>query len=101
MTHDSKRPNDGPESNDGSESNADREASDASRSPKPSGSSKPPARSPWGGLCPQCRHVKILASDRGSTFLLCRLGADDPRFTKYPPQPVVSCRGFDRLVSPT
>jgi hypothetical protein len=47
------------------------------------------------GLCPRCEHVKIVTSERGSVFLLCLLSADDPRFPKYPPQPVVSCEGFE------
>jgi len=48
------------------------------------------------GLCPRCRHVKTVTSERGSTFLLCRKSAEDPRYPKYPPQPVVSCPGFER-----
>jgi len=39
--------------------------------------------------------VKIVTSQRGSIFLLCLLSAKDPRFPKYPPQPVVSCEGFE------
>lgn len=54
------------------------------------------ARVPRTGLCPDCRHVKAITSDRGSTFLLCRKSAEDPRYPKYPPQPVVSCAGFER-----
>jgi hypothetical protein len=46
------------------------------------------------GLCPRCEHVKIVRSEKGSVFLLCLLAARDPRFAKYPPQPVVSCDGF-------
>ncbi len=48
------------------------------------------------GLCPRCRHVKVVASPRGSTFLLCLRASQDPRYPKYPPQPVVSCRGYER-----
>ena len=51
---------------------------------------------PRSGLCPECRHVKRVESERGSTFLLCRKSAADPRFPKYPPQPVVSGPGFER-----
>jgi hypothetical protein len=47
------------------------------------------------GLCPRCRHVKIVTSGKGSVFFLCLLSAADPRFPKYPPQPVVSCDGFE------
>jgi hypothetical protein len=46
------------------------------------------------GLCPRCVHVHLVRNDRGSTFLMCKLAKDDPRFAKYPPQPVVSCAGF-------
>jgi hypothetical protein len=56
---------------------------------------RPPAPGP-AGLCPDCRHVKIVTSERGSTFLLCRKAAVDPRFPRYPPQPIVSCPGFAR-----
>jgi len=57
---------------------------------------RPGKEDPGLGLCPQCAHVKKVVSGRGSTFLLCRKSADDPRYPKYPPQPVVSCRGFQR-----
>ena len=49
---------------------------------------------PGQGLCPECRNVRIITSDRGSVFLFCRLSAVDPRFPKYPPQPVIACPGF-------
>lgn len=48
------------------------------------------------GLCPDCRHVRVVANDRGSTFLRCGLAAADPRFPKYPPQPVLACSGYRR-----
>jgi hypothetical protein len=47
-----------------------------------------------GGLCPNCAHVQRIASAKGSTFLLCTLSKSDPRFPKYPPQPVLACSGF-------
>jgi hypothetical protein len=46
------------------------------------------------GLCARCTHAKVIQSDRGSRFYLCRLSAVDPRFPKYPVLPVVSCAGF-------
>jgi hypothetical protein len=46
------------------------------------------------GLCPRCANVKLITSAKGSTFLLCQLSASDPRFPRYPPQPVVACGGF-------
>ena len=59
---------------------------------------QPPARTadPARGLCPQCQHVKVVTTDRGSTFYMCRRSHDDRRFTRYPPQPVVACTGFER-----
>ena len=47
------------------------------------------------GLCPGCRHVKVVRNDRGSIFFLCRLSQFRPGYRKYPPQPVVRCDGFD------
>jgi hypothetical protein len=47
-------------------------------------------------LCARCRHVKLVRSEKGSVFLLCRLAAHDARFAKYPPQPVLACAGFER-----
>lgn len=45
------------------------------------------------GLCVDCQHAERITSARGSTFILCRLSASDPRFPKYPRQPVVACEG--------
>lgn len=59
------------------------------------------AMSNWGvvphigpGLCTTCGHVDTVRSDRGSTFLRCRLSDVDPRFSKYPTLPVVQCIGW-------
>lgn len=49
-----------------------------------------------GSLCLVCVHAQRVANDRGSIFLLCKLSKSDPRYRKYPPQPVVSCPGFTR-----
>jgi hypothetical protein len=51
--------------------------------------------SPYGGLCARCRHVRTLRSNKGSVFVLCGLAKLDPRFPRYPPQPVLRCSGFD------
>ncbi len=51
---------------------------------------------PPRSLCPDCAHVKVVSSEKGSTFFLCLRARTDPRFTKYPPQPVVVCSGFER-----
>jgi len=44
-------------------------------------------------LCASCAHVRIVAGARESVFLLCRRAESDPRFPKYPPQPVLRCTG--------
>ncbi len=59
-----------------------------------SGEGERPPRPPPGGLCPRCAHVHVVVSDRGSTFYRCRLSAADPRFPRFPPQPVLACAGF-------
>jgi len=46
------------------------------------------------GLCARCAHVQIVTSNRGSTFYLCRLSAEDPRFPRYPRLPVLECEGY-------
>jgi len=59
------------------------------------GGQAPPAPRPLhGGLCPRCAWVRVLTSDRGATFLLCCLSKQDPRFARYPPQPMLACAGF-------
>jgi hypothetical protein len=50
----------------------------------------------WG-LCASCRHVIVITSDRGSTFVQCGLAKTDPRFKKYPPLPVIACAGHDKI----
>ena len=46
-------------------------------------------------LCKSCDHMREITSGTGSRFLLCRLSQTDPRFPKYPPQPVVKCEGYN------
>ena len=45
------------------------------------------------GLCARCKHVRIIRSDRGSIFYLCRRSATDPAYPQYPRLPVLNCRG--------
>lgn len=45
------------------------------------------------GLCADCAHLRLLSNGR-STFVLCGLSRQDPRFTRYPVLPVRGCRGF-------
>jgi hypothetical protein len=46
------------------------------------------------GLCAGCLHARFIESSKGSRFLLCQLSQSDPNFPKYPPVPVLSCRGY-------
>ena len=48
------------------------------------------------GLCADCRHMRRITSDRGTTFYRCGLADADPAFAKYPRLPVLQCRGYDR-----
>ena len=48
------------------------------------------------GLCGGCRHMRLIKSDRGSTFYLCQRSLTDSSFPKYPRLPVLQCRGFER-----
>lgn len=52
------------------------------------------------GLCERCAHVKLNRNDRGSVFLYCRRAESDPRYPKYPPQPVLQCPGFEAAPPP-
>lgn len=49
------------------------------------------------GLCATCMHVRVVRSDRGSTFYQCTLAATNPRFRKYPALPVLRCVGYERV----
>ena len=48
------------------------------------------------GLCSTCLHAQLIASSKGSVFLLCQLSKTDSRFPKYPRLPVLSCAGYER-----
>ena len=47
------------------------------------------------GLCARCRHARRVVSAKGSVFFMCQLAARDPRFSKYPRLPVLSCPGHE------
>lgn len=55
---------------------------------------------PAVGLCSVCRHVRVTGNRRGSRFYLCGRSAEDPRFRRYPPLPVVRCVGFEPSAPP-
>jgi hypothetical protein len=48
------------------------------------------------GLCANCRYTRQLVSGKGSQFFYCTRAETDARYTKYPPLPVTSCRGYER-----
>ncbi len=54
----------------------------------------PVRREPPRSLCERCRHVRVVENAKGSRFLFCRRSESEPQFPRYPPQPVVDCRGF-------
>jgi hypothetical protein len=48
------------------------------------------------GLCPSCRHVRVITNDRGSRFLFCERSRTDPSYPRYPRLPVLACAGYER-----
>ncbi|PYV95724.1 MAG: hypothetical protein DMG89_20445 [Acidobacteria bacterium] len=48
------------------------------------------------GLCANCFYVRLIKSERGSTFYLCARSRTDPSFPKYPRLPVIKCAGYQR-----
>jgi hypothetical protein len=44
-------------------------------------------------LCESCVHMQEVVTAR-SRFLLCDLSQSDPRYAKYPSQPVIRCEGY-------
>jgi len=46
------------------------------------------------GLCADCRNMRSIVTDRGSTFYQCQLAATNPDFPKYPRLPVLRCAGY-------
>jgi hypothetical protein len=48
------------------------------------------------GLCADCRYVRLIKSDRGSTFYLCERSVSDKCFPKYPRLPIIQCRGYEK-----
>jgi len=50
---------------------------------------------PAVGLCAACAYARVIKSRRGSRFWLCERSRTDPSFPRYPPLPVLACRGFE------
>lgn len=61
---------------------------DSTRGPAWAGDSPSRGR----GLCPACAHARRTPG-RNTVFLRCARAQDDPRYPKYPPQPVLVCPG--------
>jgi hypothetical protein len=53
------------------------------------------------GLCLDCRSMRQMNSDRGSTFYLCARSATDAAFPKYPRLPMLQCRGYQPIAGET
>ncbi len=49
-------------------------------------------------ICESCSNKRDVVSGKGSRFLLCERALIDAKFSKYPPQPLVSCVGFEAAV---
>jgi hypothetical protein len=47
------------------------------------------------GLCARCQFHRTQRSSRGSVFHRCERAESDPSFARYPPLPVLRCRGFE------
>ncbi|MGH7531517.1 MAG: hypothetical protein ACREMN_14145 [Gemmatimonadales bacterium] len=47
------------------------------------------------GLCATCRWMRRVRNRRGSVFSRCGRADHDTSFPKYPPLPVLSCRGYE------
>ncbi|MGE3538349.1 MAG: hypothetical protein AB7N91_13085 [Candidatus Tectimicrobiota bacterium] len=50
--------------------------------------------SPPPGLCGTCQFVKRTVTRRDSVFYMCLRAQTDATFRKYPPLPVLRCRGY-------
>ena len=48
-------------------------------------------------LCERCQLMREVTTPKGSRFLLCQLSITNPDFTKYPPQPIVTCEGYQEI----
>ena len=51
------------------------------------------------GLCASCCHMRLIRSDRESTFYMCQRSASDKSFPKYPRLPVIQCKGYEEKES--
>ena len=47
-------------------------------------------------LCYSCKHKRESGNKRGSIFWMCKISGRIPTISKYPPQPVNACQGYDK-----
>lgn len=47
------------------------------------------------GLCLDCRHTKVIVSDKGSRFFLCQRAETELYYSKYPRLPMLQCSGYE------
>jgi hypothetical protein len=47
-------------------------------------------------LCETCAWMREVVTPKGSRFLLCQLSITNPAYPKYPPQPIVRCKGYQQ-----
>ena len=47
------------------------------------------------GLCANCRFMREQGTKRGAVFFRCARADEDETFKRYPPIPVLRCRGFE------
>ncbi len=52
------------------------------------------------GLCETCAYLRLIASSKGSAFVLCERSATDGRYRRYPSLPVLRCEGWQATVKP-
>jgi hypothetical protein len=48
------------------------------------------------GLCADCVFMRLIRSDRGTTFYFCERSKTDASFPKYPRLPVLQCAGYEK-----
>jgi hypothetical protein len=54
---------------------------------------------PWKSLCEGCRSVRVIVTPKQSRFLMCLHAQVDPRYPKYPNQPVRHCLAYGPVSS--
>jgi hypothetical protein len=47
------------------------------------------------GLCSQCRHARLIVSDKGHAFIRCGRSDSEPSYDRYPRLPVLECAGVE------